>query len=135
MTGLRAVVVGAGFAGEGHTVALRENGVAVEAICARTPSAVQATAQRLGVPRASTDWRATIDEIHPEIVAVATPAGAHAEMSSTRWHGVTMSSATSRSRRAPARPASCTTWRWRPASSTPTPRPTATTRASSGWPS
>ena len=43
MTGgspLRAVVVGAGFAGEGHTIALRENGVAVEAICARTPSAV-----------------------------------------------------------------------------------------------
>ncbi len=42
MTGLHAVVVGAGFAGEGHTLALRENGVAVEAICARTPLAVQA---------------------------------------------------------------------------------------------
>jgi predicted dehydrogenase len=73
-------VVGAGFAGEGHTIALRENGVAIEAICARTPSAVAATAERLGVPRASTDWRATIDEIRPEIVSVATPAGAHAEI-------------------------------------------------------
>ncbi len=80
MTGLRAVVIGAGFAGEGHTIALRENGVAVEAICARTASAVQATAERLGVPRASTDWRAAIDEIRPEIVSVATPAGAHAEI-------------------------------------------------------
>jgi predicted dehydrogenase len=79
-TGLRAVVVGAGFAGEGHTIAMRENGVAVEAICARTPSAVRATAERLGVPRASTDWPATLAEVRPEIVCVATPAGAHAEV-------------------------------------------------------
>jgi predicted dehydrogenase len=80
VTGLRAVVVGAGFAGEGHTIALRENGVAVEAICARTPSAVQAAADRLGVARASTDWRVTLDEVKPDIVSVATPAGAHAEI-------------------------------------------------------
>jgi predicted dehydrogenase len=80
MTGLRAVVVGAGFAGEGHTIALRENGVVVEAICARTPSAVASAAERLGVPCASTDWLAAIDEIKPDIVSVATPAGAHAEI-------------------------------------------------------
>jgi predicted dehydrogenase len=79
-SGLRAVVVGAGFAGEGHTIAMRECGVAVEAICARTPSAVQAAAERLGVPRASTDWPATLAELRPEIVCVATPAGAHAEV-------------------------------------------------------
>ena len=77
---LRAVVVGAGFAGEGHTIALHENGVAVEAICARTPTAVQAMADKLGVPRASVDWRRTLDELRPDIVAVATPAGAHAEV-------------------------------------------------------
>jgi len=79
-SGLRAIVVGAGFAGEGHTVALRENRVAIEAICARTPSAVQAMADRLEIPRASTDWRRTLAEIGPDIVAVATPAGAHAEV-------------------------------------------------------
>jgi predicted dehydrogenase len=79
-SGLRAIVVGAGFAGEGHTIALRENGVAIEAICARTPSVVQAVAERLGVPRASVDWRQTLDEIKPDIVAVATPADAHAEV-------------------------------------------------------
>lgn len=79
-SGLRAVVVGAGFAGEGHTIALRENGVAIEAICARTPSAVQAMAEKLGVPRASTNWRETLAEIKPDIVGVATPAGAHAEV-------------------------------------------------------
>jgi predicted dehydrogenase len=76
----RAIVVGAGFAGEGHTIALRENGVAVEAICARTPAAVQAMADKLGVPRASTDWRQTLADLKPEIVCVATPAGAHAEV-------------------------------------------------------
>ena len=79
-SGLRAIVVGAGFAGEGHTIALRANGVAIEAICARTPSAVQAMAESLGVPRASVNWRQTLDDIKPDIVAVATPAGAHAEV-------------------------------------------------------
>jgi predicted dehydrogenase len=79
-SGPRAIVVGAGFAGEGHTIALRESGVSIEAICARTPSAVQAAAERLGVPRASVDWRRTLDELRPDVVAVATPAGAHAEV-------------------------------------------------------
>lgn len=79
-SGLRAIVVGAGFAGEGHTIALRENGVSVEALCARTPSAVEAMASKLGVPRASVNWRETLDELKPDIVGVATPAGAHAEV-------------------------------------------------------
>src|SRR3954463_8256954 len=79
-SGLRAIVVGAGFAGEGHTIALRENGVAVEAICARTLSAVQAMADKLGVPRASVNWRETLDEIRPDFVSVPPPAGAHAEV-------------------------------------------------------
>src|SRR3954463_10637075 len=79
-SGLRAIVVGAGFAGEGHTIALREYGVSIEALCARTPSAVQAMAEKLGVPRTSVDWRQTLDDIKPEIVCVATPAGAHAEV-------------------------------------------------------
>ena len=77
---LRAIVVGAGFAGEGHTIALRETGVSIEAICARTPSAVQAMADKLGVPRASTDWRQTLADLKPDIVAVATPAGVHADV-------------------------------------------------------
>ena len=46
----------------------------------RTPSAVQAMADKLGVPRASINWRQTLDEIKPDIVAVATPAGVHAEV-------------------------------------------------------
>ncbi len=38
---LRAIVVGAGFAGEGHTLALRHAGVEVVALCARRPGARQ----------------------------------------------------------------------------------------------
>ena len=77
---LTAIVIGAGFAGEGHAIALRECGVDVRAICSRTPAAVQAMADTLGVPNASTDWRATLDETKPDIVAIATPGGTHEEM-------------------------------------------------------
>lgn len=72
---LRAVVVGAGWAGEGHTKALQSTGVKVEAICARRAQVVEAVAKGLGVPTASTDWRATVQDLRPDIVAVATPGG------------------------------------------------------------
>lgn len=71
---LRAVVVGAGWAGEGHTRALQWCGVEVAAIWARQPKVVQEVAMRLGVPEAATDWRATIERLRPDIVTLATPA-------------------------------------------------------------
>lgn len=71
---LRAVVIGAGWAGEGHTNALRHYGVDVVAICARQADVVRAVADRLGVPEASTDWRQTLETVRPQIVALATPA-------------------------------------------------------------
>ena len=62
MTGqLRAVVVGAGWAGEGHTLALRHAGVDVVAICARRQDVVRSVADRLGVEEASMDWRRTLE--------------------------------------------------------------------------
>lgn len=73
-SGLRAVVIGAGWAGEGHTVALRHNGVEVVAICARQPDAVGAVASCLDVPEASTDWLRTLERVKPDIVTLATPA-------------------------------------------------------------
>lgn len=76
---LRAVVIGAGLAGEGHTVALQYAGVDVQAICSRTPEVVSELAARLGVGQASTDWRGTLEDVRPDIVAVATPAAAHVE--------------------------------------------------------
>lgn len=71
---LRAVVVGAGWAGEGHTRALQAAGVDVVAICARQQDVVRSVADRLGVEEASVDWPRTLENRKPDIVALATPA-------------------------------------------------------------
>ncbi|MBX3012166.1 MAG: Gfo/Idh/MocA family oxidoreductase [Caldilineaceae bacterium] len=77
---LRALILGAGYAGEGHTLALQRAGVEVIAMASRTANSCQATASRLGIPHASTDWRTLLAELQPDIVAVATPGGTHLEM-------------------------------------------------------
>lgn len=77
---LTAVVIGAGYAGEGHTLAMRHCGVEVTAICARKPEVVRAVADRLGVPQASTDWRATVRAVRPSIVCIGTPASLRREI-------------------------------------------------------
>jgi len=71
---LKAVVIGAGWAGEGHTKALQHYGVDVVAICARKADVVQKVASKLGIPEASTDWQKSLLEIKPDIVALTTPA-------------------------------------------------------------
>ncbi|WP_424769425.1 Gfo/Idh/MocA family protein [Paenibacillus sp. sgz302251] len=71
---LRAVVIGAGWAGEGHTIGLRSAGVKVVGICARNASVVKGVADRLNIPVASIDWRATLHELKPDIISLATPA-------------------------------------------------------------
>jgi predicted dehydrogenase len=73
-------VIGAGWAGEGHTLALKHSGVDVVAICARQPDVVRAVADRLGVPEASVDWRRTLESVKPEIVSLATPASLRGEV-------------------------------------------------------
>ncbi|HVT72094.1 MAG TPA: Gfo/Idh/MocA family oxidoreductase [Lacunisphaera sp.] len=77
---LRAMVLGAGFAGQGHARALRACGVEVVAMAARTDSVVRQVAESLQIPVATTDWRRTMRELRPDIVAVATPGGTHVEM-------------------------------------------------------
>jgi predicted dehydrogenase len=77
--GLRAVVIGAGWAGTGHTVALRHYGVDVVAICARQEEAVRTAAENFGVMEASTNWQETLQRVRPEIVSIATPAALRSE--------------------------------------------------------
>src|SRR4051812_36446895 len=77
---LRAMVLGAGFAGQGHARALRDCGVEIAAIAGRTEPVVRQVAGSLRIPVASTDWRRTLQELRPDIVAVATPGGTHGEM-------------------------------------------------------
>ena len=74
---LRAVVIGAGWAGEGHTIGLRDAGVEVIALCGRTPEPARAKATQLGVPEARFDWHTALEEFRPDIVSIATPGDAH----------------------------------------------------------
>src|SRR5262245_20012856 len=77
---LRAVVIGTGWAGEGHTIALREAGVEVVAMCGRTPEPAKAMAVRLGIEHVRFDWRQALEALRPDIVSIATPAAPHREM-------------------------------------------------------
>jgi predicted dehydrogenase len=76
---LSALILGSGYAGEGHTLALRRAGVEVVGMAARTAAACQATADRLAIPHAGTDYAGMIRDLQPDIVAVGTPGGAHLE--------------------------------------------------------
>ncbi|CAN5839943.1 Gfo/Idh/MocA family oxidoreductase [soil metagenome] len=77
---LNALILGSGYAGEGHTMALQRAGVNVVAMASRTLDVCQRMAAKLNIPRAGTDWRSMIAEIKPDIVAVGTPGGTHLEM-------------------------------------------------------
>lgn len=78
--GLRAVVIGTGDAGEGHTIALRKSGVDVVALCGRTPEPARAMATKLGIEEVRFDWQQALNEIRPDIVSLATPGRPHREM-------------------------------------------------------
>lgn len=77
---VRAIVIGAGWAGEGHSKALRAAGVEVVALCGRTPEPAQAMAQKLGIAAVRLDWRAALHDLQPDLVALATPGHLHEEM-------------------------------------------------------
>jgi predicted dehydrogenase len=74
---IRAVVIGAGWAGEGHTIGLRDAGVEVVALFGRTPEPAYQRAAELGITDVRFDWRAGLEELRPEIVSIATPADSH----------------------------------------------------------
>ncbi len=74
---LQAVVIGTGWAAEGHVRALARSGVEVVAVCGRSAEPTQALIERLAVPAGRLDWRAALSDFGPDIVAIATPGGAH----------------------------------------------------------
>lgn len=78
--GLRALVLGSGYAGQGHAMALRDAGVEIAAMASRTEDVVRRVAAELEIPLAFTDWREALERVKPDIVAVGTPGGAHREM-------------------------------------------------------
>lgn len=76
---LRALIFGSGFAGQGHAQALRDAGVDIVGMVSRTREVVENVAASLDIPYAGTDWEAALAELKPDIVAIATPGGAHFE--------------------------------------------------------
>ena len=76
---LRALVLGAGFAGQGHAEALRHAGVEVVGMASRTFAVTRQIAKEMAIPYATTDWQQALKELQPDVVAVATPGGVHFE--------------------------------------------------------
>lgn len=74
---LRALILGSGFAGKGHALALRDAGAEVVGMVGRTADVVAQVAAELAIPHVSTDWQGALDALRPDIVAIGTPGGAH----------------------------------------------------------
>ncbi len=79
MPALRALVLGSGFAGQGHALALRDAGVDIVGMASRTKSVVEKIAADLHIPHATDSWEQALCDLAPDIVAVGTPGGAHYE--------------------------------------------------------
>jgi predicted dehydrogenase len=74
---LRALILGSGFAGKGHALALRDAGVDVVGMVGRTADVIARAAAELAIPHASTDWQGALAALRPNIVVIGTPGGAH----------------------------------------------------------
>ena len=57
----RAIVVGTGWAGEGHAIALQSAGVEVVALCGRTRETAIAKAEKLSIGNVRQNWREEIE--------------------------------------------------------------------------
>lgn len=77
--GLKVLISGTGFAGQGHADAFRAAGCDVVGIVGRTPSVVADVAAKMAIPYSGTDWQAALTDCQPDIVSIATPGGAHYE--------------------------------------------------------
>ena len=77
---LRALVIGTGWAAEGHVLGLRHAGAKVVGLYGRNAEIAAQLAARLGVERLGQDWRGAITELAPDVVAIATTAAPHLEM-------------------------------------------------------
>ena len=77
---LRAIVLGAGYAGQGHAIALRLAGVEIAGMASRTADVGAKIAASLNIPHYNSDWYRMLAELKPDVVAVGTPGGTHLEM-------------------------------------------------------
>lgn len=75
----RVLILGTGFAGQGHAEAFRTVGAEVVGIVGRTANVVVDVAKKLNIPYSSTNWTDALNELKPDIVSIGTPGGAHFE--------------------------------------------------------
>ncbi|RJE79068.1 Gfo/Idh/MocA family protein [Paracoccus sp. JM45] len=75
----KVLIAGTGFAGQGHAEAFRHAGCEIVGIVGRTEKVVQDVAAKMDIPYVGTDWQQALDVCRPDIVAIATPGGAHFE--------------------------------------------------------
>ena len=76
----KVLVFGTGFAGQGHTKAFRDAGAEVVGIVGRSADVVKEVAEKLAIAYSGTDWKTALSACQPDIVAIATPGGAHVEV-------------------------------------------------------
>lgn len=76
---LRVLVLGTGFAGQGHADAFRAHGAEVVGIVGRTPYVVKEVAAKMNIAYHGCDWHQALQDCQPKIVSIATPGGAHYE--------------------------------------------------------
>jgi predicted dehydrogenase len=76
---LRAALIGAGRIGAEHLACLREMpGVEIAAVCDRSKILAEVAASRFGAEAWYDDHRRMLNEVHPQVVHVTTPAKSHA---------------------------------------------------------
>lgn len=76
---LKVLISGTGFAGQGHADAFRGAGARVVGIVGRTAHIVTEVAGKMAIPYSGTRWQEALNACQPDIVAIATPGGAHYE--------------------------------------------------------
>src|SRR4030095_17249503 len=84
---LRVVLLGTSFGRPVQAPAFqRHPGFELAGIAGSDPVRTKDVAAALGVPHASTDWRALIAKLEPDLVSVATPADLHHPMMLAALH-------------------------------------------------
>jgi predicted dehydrogenase len=75
---LRAAVIGTGWGCLTHVPALRAAGIEVRALAGTDPDRTRARAEALGIPSATTELEAIVNDEETDLVVVATPPSTHA---------------------------------------------------------
>ena len=88
MTKIGIGVIGAGYMGKAHSVAMNSVGAVFdtalkpvcEMLCATTESGAAAKAQAFGFNRSTADWRTLVDDPAVEAIVIASPQSTHKEI-------------------------------------------------------